>query len=146
MSTRIFNAFLLTAGFAFAQPATTPPAAAKPKPVVPAAAKPAPVVAKPAAVVAPAKPKLEPGLYAVISVVQGTAPMGDITLKLYEQESPITVKNFTDLAQGRKPWLERARTGSEISRLLVTLLNEERLPLCPRHRLGRDPSSSLANG
>ena len=108
MSTRIFHAFLLTAGFAFAQPATTPPAAAKPKPVAPAATP----AAKPAAP-APVKPKLEPGLYAIISVMQGTAPMGDITVKLFEQESPITVKNFTDLAQGRKPWVN-PKTGQKM--------------------------------
>ena len=107
MSTRIFNAFLLTAGFAFAQPATTPPAAAKPKPAA------APAAVKPAPAPAPAKPKLEPGLYAVLSIVQGTAPMGDITVKLYEQESPITVKNFTDLAQGRKPWVN-PKTGQKM--------------------------------
>jgi peptidyl-prolyl cis-trans isomerase A (cyclophilin A) len=51
----------------------------------------------------PAKPALEPGLYANI-----TTSMGTIVAKLYEKESPITVKNFVDLALGRKLWVDPA--------------------------------------
>lgn len=63
----------------------------------PAAPKPA-AAAKPAA---PAKPPLEPGLYATM-----TTSMGPIVLKLYEKESPITVKNFVGLATGQKEYLD----------------------------------------
>lgn len=52
--------------------------------------------------VVPARP---PGLYATISVSHGATPMGRIVFKLYEKESPITVKNFTDLALGQKEWV-----------------------------------------
>jgi cyclophilin family peptidyl-prolyl cis-trans isomerase len=51
----------------------------------------------------PAKPDREPGLYATI-----TTSMGTIVAKLFEKESPITVKNFTDLAMGRKLWTDPA--------------------------------------
>lgn len=56
----------------------------------PSAAKPATEAAKPAR---------EPGLYATI-----TTSMGTIVAKLFEEESPKTVKNFADLAMGRKEW------------------------------------------
>jgi cyclophilin family peptidyl-prolyl cis-trans isomerase len=51
----------------------------------------------------PAKPERENGLYAAI-----TTSMGTIVAKLYEKESPITVKNFVDLALGRKEWVDPA--------------------------------------
>jgi len=91
--------------------ATTPakPAPAKPAAVKPAAAKPA--APKPA--VTPAKPAREPGQYATIYISHGTVPLGAITFKFYEKESPITVKNFVDLAQGRKEWLN-PRTGTRV--------------------------------
>jgi peptidyl-prolyl cis-trans isomerase A (cyclophilin A) len=54
--------------------------------------------AAPAAGQAPAAAR-EPGLYATI-----TTSMGPITVKLFEKEAPITVKNFIDLAKGRKSW------------------------------------------
>lgn len=41
----------------------------------------------------------EPGLYATIHI-----SMGNITVKLFEKETPRTVKNFVDLSLGRKPW------------------------------------------
>lgn len=47
------------------------------------------------------KPALEPGLYTVIMT-----SAGNITAKLFEKESPITVKNFSDLALGRKQWVD----------------------------------------
>jgi peptidyl-prolyl cis-trans isomerase A (cyclophilin A) len=76
-----------------------PPAAA-PKPAV-AAAKPA---------VAPAKPAREPGTYAYFTLTQGAVTLGTIVTKMFDTESPITVKNFSDLAMGRKEWLN-PRTG-----------------------------------
>jgi cyclophilin family peptidyl-prolyl cis-trans isomerase len=42
---------------------------------------------------------LEPGLYATIRT-----SMGDIFVKLFEVETPITVQNFVDLARGTKAW------------------------------------------
>ncbi|HSB16818.1 MAG TPA: peptidylprolyl isomerase [Bryobacteraceae bacterium] len=47
----------------------------------------------------PAQAAREDGLYATFKTTQG-----DITVKLYEKESPITVRNFVSLAQGRKAW------------------------------------------
>ncbi len=82
-----------------------PPAAA-PKP-----AAPKPTAVKPA--VAPAKPAREPGTYAYFTITQGATTLGTIVTKMYADESPITVKNFADLAMGRKEWTNprtRART------------------------------------
>jgi peptidyl-prolyl cis-trans isomerase A (cyclophilin A) len=59
-----------------------------------------------------AAPPLEPGLYATIATT-----MGDIRVKLYEKESPITVKNFQDLALGRKAWTD-PKTGQRTNRPL----------------------------
>jgi len=62
---------------------------------------------------APAQaPAREPGLYTTI-----TTSMGAITLKLYEKESPVTVKNFVDLAKGRKLWTD-PKTGQKVRRPL----------------------------
>ncbi len=41
----------------------------------------------------------EPGLYATLNTT-----MGPMTVRLFEKEAPITVKNFVDLARGRKSW------------------------------------------
>src|SRR5262245_48942904 len=54
----------------------------------------------------------EPGLYAVI-----TTSMGPITVKLFEKEAPVTVKNFIDLAKGRKSWKDQ-KTGQMVRRPL----------------------------
>lgn len=56
-------------------------------------------VTKAAAVKAPPAPALEPGLYGTM-----TTTMGVIRFKLHEKEAPITVKNFVDLALGKKAW------------------------------------------
>ena len=48
-----------------------------------------------------AKPSLEPGLYATL-----TTSMGSIVIRLFEKESPITVKNFTGLATGTKEYTD----------------------------------------
>jgi peptidyl-prolyl cis-trans isomerase A (cyclophilin A) len=52
----------------------------------------------------------EPGLYAVISTT-----MGDVTVKLFEKEAPITVGNFVDLALGRKAYTD-PRSGLPVKR------------------------------
>ena len=44
-------------------------------------------------------PAREPGLYAIFNT-----SMGVITAKLFEKETPLTVKNFVALARGTKPW------------------------------------------
>ena len=58
---------------------------------VPAAQPPAGSVA--------ATTSLDAGLYAIFNTSMGT-----ITAKLYEEEAPITVRNFVGLARGTKPW------------------------------------------
>ena len=41
----------------------------------------------------------KPGLYATLET-----SMGNIVIKLFEEEAPITVANFVDLATGKKEW------------------------------------------
>jgi len=41
----------------------------------------------------------QPGTYAVFNT-----SLGKITCRLFESDAPITVKNFTDLAEGKKSW------------------------------------------
>ncbi len=43
----------------------------------------------------------QPGTYAVFDTTEGK-----IVCRLFEKEAPITTKNFTDLAEGKRP-LER---------------------------------------
>lgn len=64
--------------------------------------------------VAPPKPALEPGLYATV-----ITSMGNIVIKLFEKESPITVKNFSDLSSGRKEWQD-PKTGQMVKRPLYS--------------------------
>ncbi len=45
--------------------------------------------------------KLPAGLYAIF-----TTSLGEITIILFEKEAPITVKNFVDLAEGTKEWVD----------------------------------------
>ena len=58
------------------------------------------------------QPTLEPGTYANI-----VTSLGTVKAKLYEKESPITVKNFMDLALGRKEWTD-PKTGQKTKRRL----------------------------
>lgn len=62
----------------------------------------------------PAAPARDPGLYATINT-----SMGPIVLVLYEKESPITVRNFTALARGTKPWTD-PKTGQKVTRPLYS--------------------------
>ena len=126
------------AAFAFAQTPTAPKAAttakpvvAAPKPAVPApkpavarpvvaakpvaVAKPKPVV--PAKPVAPSEPDREPGLYADFEIVQGADSLGRVVIKFYENEMPITVHNFVDLARGMKLYSDPT-TGKRVKRPL----------------------------
>jgi peptidyl-prolyl cis-trans isomerase A (cyclophilin A) len=43
-----------------------------------------------------------PGTYATLDTNQGK-----IVIRLFEKEAPITVKNFTDLAEGKRDWTDR---------------------------------------
>lgn len=76
---------VLAASLGFAQ---APPAKA------PAAAKPP----APAGATGAAAPAREPGLYAIFNTSMGT-----ITARLFEKETPVTVRNFVALARGTKP-------------------------------------------
>ncbi|HYP14544.1 MAG TPA: peptidylprolyl isomerase [Bryobacteraceae bacterium] len=50
---------------------------------------------------AAATPTRDPGLYVTMAT-----SMGNVVGRLYEKETPITVKNFQDLATGRKAWTD----------------------------------------
>lgn len=56
------------------------------------------------------RPLPEPGLYAVINT-----SMGVITARLFEKETPITVRNFSALARGTKAFAD-PKTGQMIRR------------------------------
>lgn len=56
------------------------------------------------------KAELPPGLYAKLET-----SMGDITIQLFEKESPKTVANFTGLAEGKKEWTD-PKTGKKVKR------------------------------
>ena len=96
---RTFVSVLSVSLLSLAMCAQTPAAKAPVKAAAKAPAKKAAAVTK----AAPATPKTPrpDGLYTTIST-----SMGDITLKLFEKESPISVRNFADLAAGRKAWTD----------------------------------------
>jgi len=85
---------------------------------------------------APAAPERKPGLYANMQT-----SMGMIVMRLYEAESPITVKNFVDLGLGLKYWKD-PKTGTRVKRPLYNGLIFHRV--IPDFMIqGGDP---LANG
>lgn len=59
-----------------------------------------------------AAPAREPGLYATLNT-----SMGAITVKFFEKEAPVTVKNFEALARGTKAWKD-PKTGQMVKRPL----------------------------
>jgi peptidyl-prolyl cis-trans isomerase A (cyclophilin A) len=59
-----------------------------------------------------AAPARKPGLYATINTTQGA-----ITVRFFEKEAPITVKNFVGLARGTKAWRD-PKTGQMVKRPL----------------------------
>lgn len=63
---------------------------------------------------AAAKPARENGLYAVMTTSQGV-----ITLRLFEKEAPITVRNFTGLVHGTKEFRD-PKTGQMVKRPFFT--------------------------
>src|SRR5690348_15646733 len=44
----------------------------------------------------------QPGTYAIFNTTEG-----QITCRLFERDAPITVKNFIDLAEGKREWKDR---------------------------------------
>lgn len=44
----------------------------------------------------------QPGTYATLNTSEGT-----IVCRLFEKDAPITVKNFTDLAEGKRAWKDQ---------------------------------------
>jgi cyclophilin family peptidyl-prolyl cis-trans isomerase len=60
------------------------------------------------------KPVRENGLYAVMNTTQGT-----MTLRLFEKETPITVRNFTGLVRGTKDFRD-PKTGQMVKRPFFT--------------------------
>lgn len=99
----------------------------------------APKPAAPKTSVDPAKPAGEPGLYATIATSMGT-----IVAKMYEAESPKTVKNIADLAMGRKEWTD-PRTGQRSKRPLYNGLTFHRV--IPGFMIqGGDPTGTGSGG
>lgn len=122
MKSRFFlSALALVSSFAFGQATPAPPAA-------------------PAKTAAPAAPlPKEDGLYANIRT-----SMGDMTVKLFEKESPITVKNFVDLATGKKAWTN-PKTRTRTTRPLYNGLTFHRV--IPGFMIqGGDPTGTGAGG
>ena len=76
--------------------------------------------AQPPAGSAPA-PAREPGLYAIINT-----SMGAITAKLFEQETPNTVRNFVALARGTKPWKD-PKTNAMVAKPLYSNITFHRV-------------------
>jgi cyclophilin family peptidyl-prolyl cis-trans isomerase len=81
--------------------------------------------APPATVPAPpaAAPQLEDGLYAIFNT-----QMGVITARLFEKETPNTVKNFVALATGTKAWKD-PKTGAMVRRPLYSNIGFHRVML-----------------
>ncbi len=117
---------------------TAPPAAKKAAPAAAATPKTAAPVAKKAAVpakktAAVAKKAVEPpppprpdGLYVDLAISHMGQPVGNIVAKLYETESPVTVRNFVDLAVGKKAWLN-PKTKRKVAAPLYTGLTFHRV-------------------
>ncbi len=95
-----------------------------------------PAAPKPAA--AP-KPVREPGLYATMATSMGT-----VLIKFYDKEAPITVKNFTDLAMGRKEYLD-PKTNLKVKKPLYNGLTFHRV--IPNFMIqGGDPTGTGMGG
>lgn len=90
------------------------------KKAAPAAAAPAAPAAKKAAApvakkeVKPPPPPRPDGLYMTIALTHMGQPVGKIVGKLFEKESPVTVRNIVDLATGKKAWMN-PKTGKKLA-------------------------------
>lgn len=80
----------------------------------------APQTPAPAAGATPTRPD---GLYAIMKT-----SMGDITVQLFEKETPLTVRNFVGLAKGTKAWKD-PKTGALVHRPLYNGINFHRIML-----------------
>ena len=69
----------------------------------------------------PAAPAREPGLYAIFNTSMGT-----ITARLFEKETPITVRNFVALARGTKAWKD-PKTGAMVAKPLYSNITFHRV-------------------
>jgi peptidyl-prolyl cis-trans isomerase A (cyclophilin A) len=103
--------------------APTAPTAA-PKTAVKTAAKTAVPAAK--KTVEPPPPPRPDGLYAVLAMTHMGQPVGNIVIKFFETESPVTVKNFVELALGRKEWTD-PKTKKRVKRPLFNGLTFHRV-------------------
>ncbi len=83
-----------------------------------------------------AAPQLEDGLYAIFNTQMGT-----ITAKLFEKETPITVKNFVALAIGAQDWKD-PETGEMVLRPLYDGIGFHRVMMDQMIQSG----SAVANG
>jgi cyclophilin family peptidyl-prolyl cis-trans isomerase len=83
-----------------------------------------------------AAPQLPDGLYAILNT-----QMGAITAKLFEKETPITVKNFVALATGTKAWKD-PKTGMMVRRPLYSNIGFHRIMMDQMIQTG----SAVANG
>ena len=63
------------------------------------------------------------GLYAIMKT-----SMGDVTIQLFEKETPVTVRNFVGLAKGTKAWKD-PKTGAMVHRPLYNNINFHRIML-----------------
>jgi len=66
-------------------------------------------------------PAREPGLYAIFNTSMGT-----ITARLFENETPVTVRNFVALARGTKPWKD-GKTGQMVAKPLYNNITFHRV-------------------
>ncbi|HUA59684.1 MAG TPA: peptidylprolyl isomerase [Verrucomicrobiae bacterium] len=66
-------------------------------------------------------PQLEDGLYAIFHTDKG-----DITARLFEKETPLTVANFVGLAKGTKAWLD-PKTKAYVHRSLYANIGFHRI-------------------
>ncbi len=87
-------------------PATKAPATKAPATKSATKAAPKAAAAKAAPAPLPPPPSSAPGLYG-----QMETTMGRIAFQLYEKEAPLSVKNFVELAQGRKAWFDEKTNG-----------------------------------
>ena len=81
-------------------------------------------------------PQLEDGLYAIFHTEKG-----DITARLFEKETPLTVANFVGLAKGTKPWKD-PKTGVMVRRPLYANIGFHRIMMDQMVQSG----SAVANG
>lgn len=121
---RILTLLSVAPLFLLAQTPAAPKKTAAPAAPKTAAAKTAAPAAK--KTVEPPPPPRPDGLYAVLAMSHMGQPVGNIVIKFFETESPVTVRNFVELALGRKEWLD-PKTGKRTKRPLYNGLTFHRV-------------------